>query len=894
MSITNLESIFEPARIAVVGASEKEGSVGGTVLRNLQAGGFDGTLLAINPKHDEVFGVPCHARVGELDEAPDLAVICTPTKTVPNIVDQCGQAGTRGVVVVSAGFAEAGNEGRRLQEALREKASRHDGLRILGPNCLGIICPDRNLNASFAAAMPQPGDIAFISQSGALCTAVLDWALQRGMGFSHFVSIGNMMDVSFADLIDYLGDQAAARGVILYAESITNAREFLSAARAATRRMPVIAYKAGRFTSSAEAASSHTGAMAGADAVYSAAFRRAGIERVFDTEDMFDCALLLSRCRQPCHGRLAIVTNAGGPGVMASDALVAQGGALAELTGDTIQSLDELLPTGWSGGNPVDILGDTGPQRFTDAVRLVLQDSAADAVLVILTPQDMTDPTATGQKLGEFAEETGKPILGAWMGGKAVRAGAQALNERGIATYGSPEAAVRAFMHLTSFTRNLEVLQETPQEIELDFKTDRSGRQRDARKILNGGAETLLESEAKQFLELYQIPTATARLATSADQAITIARDLGYPVVLKVASRAVTHKTDVGGVALNVTDDEAVQRVYERITNAVMRDEPDAEIAGMTVGRQVDSGDGVELILGAHRDPVFGTVLMVGTGGTMTEVLNDSVIELPPLNERLARQMLQRLKSWPLLQGHRGRPEVHLQQLVETLLRLSCLIVEQPAVKELDINPLLVTPEHVSALDAHVELDLEKVDWTVPPFAHLAIRPYPEQFVQSATIEDGVEVLLRPIRPEDEPHWRALLKRCSRETLRDRFSRAFEEPTHQMAVRHCYLDYDRELALVAEHQGVGENDLLGECRLMADPDRHTAEYAALIADDWQGRGLGTKLTERILEIAGKWGLQVVVAETDTDNGAMLNVFRECGFELHTNNGRVQAVKDLLT
>lgn len=879
MSIHNLDRIFRPQHVAVIGASNNPASVGGPVLRNLLGSGFAGTVYPVNPKHETVLGVPAYASVAKLPSTPDLAVICTPAPTIPGLVRECGEAGIAGVVILSAGFREAGAAGRALEGQVRDEARRFPGMRLIGPNCLGVIVPSAGLNASFAAGMPQPGHVAFISQSGALGTAVLDWAQEREIGLSAFVSVGNMIEVGFGELIDYFGQDPHTRAILLYVESITDARRFMSAARAFSREKPIVAYKAGRFAESARAAISHTGAMVGEDAVYDAAFQRAGIERVFEFEELFDCADLLARQRVPCGGRLAIVTNAGGPGIMATDALMACRGELAKLAAPTLAQLDELLPASWSHANPIDILGDAPPERFGEALRRVLADEGVDAALVILTPQAMTDPTAAAKAVAESAAQSGKPVLASWVGGRSVREGIHLLNHAGIATYSAPEQAVRAFMHLVSYARNLEVLYETPRALPVVFDDDRSQVRDLLRVTAPAGDGVLPEPVSKAILRAYGIPTTEPHLATSTEAAVDLARRIGYPVVLKVHSPQITHKTEVGGVVLNVQDDAGVREAFARIETNLHKTRPDAQWEGVTVQRMVAAGGGVELILGARKDPVFGTVLMVGMGGIAAEILGDRSLALPPLDERLARRMLEALRIWPLLRGYRGRPGVDVTRLVEVLIRFSHLIADHPEISELDLNPLLATTEEVIALDARLVLDREAVCKTALPYAHLAIRPVPEEYHRIVRLKDQSEVTLRAIRPEDEPMWREMIASCSPESIHARFRSGIAGATHQMACRYCFIDYDREMAIVAEVEAAGSRRLAGVGRLVADPDRQTAELAVLVVDPWQGKGLGTLLTEYCLEIARDWQVTCVTAETSPNNGRMLALLRHQGFEL---------------
>ncbi len=886
-----LDRIFKPQRIALFGANENPKSVGSMVLRNLVGSGFRGVVYPIHPVLEAALGVPCHADVGSLPRTPDLAVVCTAAATVPEIVRKCGEAGIRALVIVSAGFREAGPEGVALEARVREEAHRFDGMRILGPNCLGVLVPALGLNASFAADLPKPGHVAFVSQSGALCTSVLDWALEENVGFSCFVSLGNSLDLDFGDLVDYLGEDEATRAVILYIESIRDARRFMAATRAFARTKPIIAYKAGRFAESARAAASHTGAMVGADAVYEAAFQRSGVARVLEIGDIFHCVELLARYHPPRGARLAIVTNAGGPGVMATDALIARKGALAQLGPETMEKLNESLPPFWSRGNPVDVLGDARAKRMGKATEIVLADPGVDAVLVILTPQAMTDPTAAARSVSELAKGAGKPILAAWLGGRRMKEGIALLNQAGIATYATPEEAVRAFITLVGYARNLEALYETPRDVPVQFSLDRA----EIRSLLlslaaETASEVLPEGASKRLLATYGIPvTAPVEVATP-DQAADAAASIGYPVVLKIHSPDITHKTDVGGVALDLNDAEAVRRAYGRVIESARQARPGARVEGVTVQPMVRREEGVELILGAKQDPTFGAVLLIGTGGVAAEVLADRSLGLPPLNERLARRMIESLAAWPLLGGFRGRPPADIDRLIETLIRFSYLVADFPEIAEIDVNPLLAAPGGVIALDARIVLDRPRLERPPRPYEHLVLRPYPEEYVRQASLRDGSPVTLRPIRPEDEPLWMELLASCSPETIFSRFRSAVAWRRHEFATRYCFIDYDREIAMVAEGIRDGKRKLLGVGRLIADPDHQTVEYAVLVADAWQDRGLGGVLTDTCSEIALRWGLRRIVAETDPSNYRMIALFKNRGFTLREVGGEVVEVE----
>ena len=882
MSTHQLGSIFKPRRIALIGVTANPRSVGGKIISNLVGNGFQGVIYPVSATLEAVQGMACYANLTQLPHVPDLAMICTAAEQVPEAVRACGEAGIKGVIIVSAGFKETGEAGQALEQAVREAQQQFKGMRILGPNCLGIIAPGQHLNASFGPGMPRKGHVAFISQSGALCTSVLDWAIQEKIGFSYFVSVGNALDVDFGDLIDYFGEDEETEAIILYVESIARARAFLSAARAFARSKPIIVYKAGRFPQSAAVAASHTGAMAAEDAVYEAAFQRAGLVRIYNIDDVFHTAELIGRQKLARGPRLGIVTNAGGPGVMAVDALIDAKGTLAALSDETMANLDESLPPMWSHGNPVDVLGDAPGKRLAKAVRHVVDDSGVDAVLVILTPQAMTNATASAKALIKIAAETRKPILAAWMGGERMAQGIRLLTDANIPTYMTPEQGVRAFMVLVEYARNLESLYQTPKDIPVEFTLDRKTLRDEFETLIPTTGDLLDEAHSKIMLEAYGIPTARPRAAASAEDAVKQAEAMGFPVVLKILSPEITHKTDVGGVVLNLGSAAAVREAFITITDSARRLCPKARIDGVTVQPFIETQHGVELILGTKKDPVFGTVIMAGAGGVTAELYNDSVIGLPPLTEKLARRMLQSLKIWPLLEGYRGSPTLHIDRLIEILIRLSYLAADYPEIGELDINPLLVTAEDVIALDARVVLDRKAMGQAAKPFAHLALRPYPEEFVRPATLQNGTPILLRPIKPEDEPLWFDLLGDCSKESLYMRFRYAFHWHTHEVATRYCFNDYDREIAIVAEQENGGKRRLIGVGRLIADPDRETAEFAILIADYWQNHGLGGVITDFCMQIAREWGLKKIFAQTTTDNPRMISVFRKRGFEVQTD------------
>ncbi|MBN1197860.1 MAG: bifunctional acetate--CoA ligase family protein/GNAT family N-acetyltransferase, partial [Bacteroidales bacterium] len=882
MDVHHLNTIFRPHRIALLGISSNPNSVSGKVLINLVSGGFRGVVYPINSEYEAVMGIPCFPDIESLPKVPDLGIICTAPKSVLQAVRECGEKGIRGIIIMSAGFRETGEEGIKLEEEIRQEMIRFPGMRILGPNCLGVIVPGYGLNASFASSMPATGHIAFISQSGALCTSVLDWAKEGKIGFSYFVSIGNALDVEFGDLIDFFGEDEHTSCIMLYVESIRDARKFMTAARAFARKKPIIVYKAGRFPESAQVAASHTGAMASEDAVYDAAFQRAGLARVYEIGDIFNVAEIIGRSKFPTGSKLGIVTNAGGPGVMATDALMALKGELAILTEKTVDQLNQQLPPAWSHTNPVDVLGDARAKRISKAVKVVLEDEQVDAVLVILTPQAMTNPLAVAKEIALIAPVSRKPIFTAWMGGASMASSIELLASAGIPSFTTPEQAISAFMTLVAYSRNLKTLYETPRDIPVEFSVDRRTLHNHFIRRIKGKGPILQETLSKEILETYGIQTTRPMPASSAKKAVATAQETGYPVVLKIDSPEITHKSDVGGVILDLRDDTMVEDAFNRIVSDAKTKCPDANIKGVTVQRMVDLKEAAELILGIKKDPVFGTIMMVGMGGIFAELFQDKALGLPPLNEALARHLLESLKIWPVLNGYRGMPPKNVEMLIDMMIRISYLAADYPEITELDINPLIVTPNEVIALDARMVVDMDMQDEKVSEYHHLALHPYPEKYVKKQTLQDGSEITLRPIKPEDEPLWLELLGNCSKESLYSRFRYFFHWETHEIATRYCYIDYDREIAIVAEINDQGTRKLIGVGRLVADPDHEAVEYAILVVDAWQNRDVGNLITDYCLEIAGKWNPSRIYAQTTTDNHRMISMFKKRGFLMMHN------------
>jgi acetyltransferase len=873
--------MFAPKSIALIGASEKVGSVGRALLENLQS--FRGHVFPINPNHATLLGQKTFPKIANTPEKVDMAVIATPAATVPGIVADCADAGVKGAVIISAGFKESGPAGAELEKQILE---RRGNMRIIGPNCVGVMLPHIGLNATFAKPLALPGNIGFISQSGALCTAILDWSRSTQLGFSAFISIGSMADVNWGDLIDHLGDDPHTRSILLYMESVGDARSFLSAAREVALTKPIIAIKVGRSGAAAKAAASHTGALTGSDDVLDTAFRRVGVLRVDTIEELFGLAELLGKQPRPSGPRLAIVTNGGGPGVLATDALIECGGKLAELSAKTFNELDKVLPPHWSRGNPADILGDASPDTYARAVEIVSRDQNNDGLLVVLSPQAVTEPTKTAERLRPFAKLKTKPILASWIGGVGVRPGMEILDRAGIPTFEYPDAAARAFCAMWRYSHNLDALYETP-ELTAGAEINRS----QAEKIINRARKTrrtlLTEIESKQLLAAYGIPAVVSKIAKNEDEAVELAKKIGGPVVLKIYSETITHKSDVGGVKLNLRGMAAVRRAYREIKSAVagvvdpgaaINDRGYNEFLGVTVQPMI-AHDGYELILGSSIDPQFGPVLLFGTGGYFVEVFKDRALGLPPLNRTLTRRLMERTQIYGALKkGFRGREPIDLSALEDLLVRFSQLVIEQRWIKEIDINPLLVSSKQIVALDARVVLhDPQTREADLP---RSPIRPYPTEYVIRRKI-GGVEVTIRPIRPEDEPLMVRFHKTLSDRSVHLRYFGLVSlerRIMHERLRRVCFIDYDREIALVVDLQGRdGKHQILGVGRLIKEHGTDEAEFSVLISDPWQGKGFGSELLKLLVQIGRKEGLRRITGHISPENTMMKAVSEQVGF-----------------
>jgi acetyltransferase len=887
-----LDAIFAPHSVAVIGATDRAGSVGRAVLWSLVSSPFGGTVYPVSDKRTSVLGIKAYKNVADIPEAVDLAVVVTPAATVPGILADCVEAGIRGAIVISAGFKEHGEQGKELERQILERI-QGTGLRLIGPNCLGVMNPISGLNATFASNIACPGNVGFISQSGALCTAILDWAQKEMVGFSAFISVGSMLDVDWGDLIDYLGNDPRTQSIVMYMESVGDARSFLSAAREVSLSKPIIVIKAGRTEAAAQAAASHTGALTGSDEVLDAAFRRCGVLRVQTIADLFYMAEVLSKQPRPKGPRLAIVTNAGGPGVLAADGLLSNGGQLAQLSAESMEELNNLLPPHWSHNNPIDVLGDALPDRYAKVVDVAVHDPNIDGLLAITCPQGMAQPTLTAESLKAYAHSTGKPVLASWMGGAEVAAGTDILNRAGIPTFQFPDTAARVFCYMWRYSYVLRGLYETPVlRGEADAGPDRSRVAQLVKQARQAGRTLLTEVESKELLAAYGLPTVQTEVARNEDEAVARAGGIGYPVVVKLLSETVTHKTDVGGVQLNQRDPEAVRRAYRTIEASVREKAGDGHFQGVTVQPLIKL-DGYELIVGSSVDAQFGPVLLFGAGGQLVEVFKDRSLALPPLNTTLARRMMEQTNVLTALEGVRGRKAVDLAALEEFLVRFSQLVVEQPWIKEIDINPVLASPERIVALDARVVLHGRDVAEEELP--RLAIRPYPVQYVQPWTTKNGKQVSIRPIRPEDEPFLIKLHQALSERTVYMRYFQPLklsQRTAHERLTRICFIDYDREIVLVVEYKGEGgPSEIIAIGRLSKlRGGSNEAELAVLVDDRYQGQGLGTELYRRLIAVARDEKLKRVVSTILAENREMRAICQKLGFRMEADmdDGTVRA------
>ncbi len=879
-----LDPLFLPSSVALIGAKDEPGSVGATILKNLKAGGFPGRVYPVNPKRKEVMNLKCYPSIADVPEQVDLAIIVTPAATVPSLVAQCVAAHVKTAIIISAGFKELGPSGIKLEEEILLHA-RRGNMPIIGPNCLGVMNPIYGLNATFASGMALPGNLAFISQSGAMCTAVLDWSYREKIGFSSFVSIGSMADVNWGSLIDYLGSDPNTQSLLLYMETIGDARSFLTAAREVALEKPIIVIKAGRTQAAAQAAASHTGSLAGSDEVFDAALERVGVLRVNSISELFSMASVLSRQPRPKGPRLSIITNAGGPAVLATDATIINQAELSVLDSKTIDALNKPLPAAWSHGNPVDILGDATAETYEKTLEIVAKDENTDGILVILSPQDMTDPTGVAKKVQSFSNIPGKPLLASWMGGEAVAEGTRILNTANIPVFEYPDDAAKTFAMMWKYSQNLKTLYETPDAgVKNHFhqgntRTEKVDAFLDA--VLYSGRTLLTEAESKQLLSYYKIPVVETLIAKTVDDAIEKAIQIGFPIVLKLFSETITHKTDVGGVKLNLRSPEDVLKAFQEIKESVTRLAGAKHFEGVTVQRMVPKG-GYELILGSSTDPQFGPVLLFGSGGQLVEVFKDSALAIPPLNSTLTRHFMKKTKIYEALHGVRGQKAVNLASLEEILINFSQLIVQHPRIKECDINPLLASNDEIIALDARIVLhDAAITDAELPK---LAIRPYPLNYVIHSQLKDGTPIILRPIRPEDERLIVSLHKELSEKSVRQRyfeFMSLDERVAHERLIRICCTDYDREWTTVAEINGDNgkEKKIIGVARLFRVPGTRYARFSMIIIDSHHNQGVGTQLLKCLISIAKEEKIEMIDSRILSENTEMIKLCKNLGFTI---------------
>ena len=874
MTIRHLDSLFLPSSVAVIGASDREGSLGAVVLRNIKLGGFKGPVWPVNAKHAQVDGGQAWPDVDSLPAAPALAIICTPAESIPALISALGRKGTQAAMVLSAGLKKMMTpHGISIEQAMLNAARPHL-LRILGPNCIGALVPGAGLNASFAPGNALPGQLAFITQSGALATAMLDWANSRGIGFSHFVSLGDSADVDFGDMLDYLGSDPGTRAILMYVESVKTARKFMSAARAAARNKPVILVKAGRAPAGAKAAASHTGALAGSDVVFDAAVQRAGMLRVDTLEALFDAAETLAHTRGLRGERLALVTNGGGAGVLAADSLSLGGGTLADLSPATLAALNDCLPPTWSQGNPIDIIGDAPVARYQAALRVLLAAPEVDGVLFMHAPTAIVPAIQIASACLPLMQAAHKPVLASWLGGAVVAAARQATKAAGIASYSTPERATAAWMQMVHYARNQQALQQLVTAEAPSLQPKRAMAQALVARALQDGREWLGDTDSQALLAAYGIPVVDTRKTANADAAVAAAEAMGFPVALKIISPQILHKSDVGGVALHLKSSAELRSAAYAMLAQVARLRPEAVVQGFTVQSMAERPGARELIIGINTDPLFGPVLLLGEGGTAVE-LRSHAVALPPLNARLAQDLMERSRLGPLLAGYRGQTAANTAALIDTLLKVSLLACDMAQLAELDINPLLIDDKGVLAVDSRVRVHASQAQGG----AHLAIRPYPLALVESAMLADA-SVLIRPIRPEDGQRLKDFYAHAEPADMRLRFFMARREVPHSELARYSQIDYDREMTFIAlpayETDGCA---MLGEVRAVCDPDNQRAEFAIQVASDWQGQGLGRLLLSKLLAYLQTRGTAEVVGEAFLENTRMVALARHAGFEV---------------
>ena len=876
-----LTSLFTPDSVALYGASDKPDSVGGVVFKNLLTSGFKGRIYAINPKRDEVQGQKAYSSLDEIDESVDLAVVATPAKSIPGIVEACGERGIKMMLILSAGFRETGAEGRRLEDKVTQLVRRY-GIRLMGPNCLGIIRPDKGLNITFGNNNAQPGNLALVSQSGAICTAILDWAKQNDIGFSAVVSTGIAADLDFGDYLDFLVSDQATKAILLYIEGVNNSRRFMSSVRAAARVKPVIALKVGRHAAGAEASMSHTGALVGSDVTFAAALSRSGVLRVETVGQLFAAARALSSIHYRSESEhLVIITNGGGPGVMAADRATDREIELSSLSAETITALNGVLPTVWSHGNPVDIIGDAPPERYQQALDICLEDSGVDGAIVILTPQAMTNPTEVAEAVIKSADKSSKPIMTCWMGGDQVEEARRRFNNARVPNFRMLENAVDAFSYLARYNKNQRLLLQTPAGLPRGQKPpDRDGASLIIEAVLTEQRKILTEPESMAVLNAFRIPTVRNAVAHSANEALINAESIGFPVAMKVLSTDISHKSDAGGVRLNINSAQEVRGAYRQLVDAVQLSAPDAEISGVTVEKMYRSSNGRELMIGVIRDPVFGPVISFGSGGTSVEIMGDSAVSLPPLNRQLAIDLINRTKVSKMLGKFRQLPAVDIDQLIDVLLRVSSMACELPWLQEMDINPLIMDETGIVAVDARIVVDYPKP--STDPYHHLAIHPYPSHLVRKEQLNDGTDIVIRPIRPEDAEIEAKFVRELSTEAKYFRFMNSLQELSQDMLVRFTQIDYHNEMALIAVRSDDAGDEQIGVARYTTNVDKTSCDFALTVSDRWQGRGIAHHLMQDLMEVARDRNLKKMQGQVLSENTKMLELVASLNFQIRND------------
>jgi len=879
--LRGLEPFFNPGSVALIGATDKDGSAGRIILENLVQSVDRRKIFAINPNREKVLDLKCYPNIAAVKEPLELAVIVTPAETVSDLVQDCGKVGVPAVTIVSSGFKEIGAEGA-AREAIIDEIARKYNVRIMGPNCMGTIRPSVALNTTLIRRMPQKGYVAFISQSGALGTGILDWAIRRNIGFSAFVSLGSMLDVDFGDAIDYFGEDPETRSIIIYPESLGNVKRFMSAARGFARTKPIIVLKPGKFQESVQAVRSHTGSMVGEDMHYDAIFRRAGVVRVEEMRDLFNCASILDSAKLPWGPNVVIITNGGGPAVLAIDNLISRGGKLAALNNETMATLNKFLPPNWSRANPIDIREDADVQRYKNAIEAAISDPTVNGILVIYTPQGKAGSEELAREVIKLAKQTGKPMLMVWIGGELVASGRQMFADSKIPVFEFPEEAVTTYLYMWQYARNLGMLYQTPEESPMPGAS-RNHLKTVLHKAMRERRLQLTEEDASKFLSTYRIPTTMPYIARTPEEAVSLAVRIGFPVILKIASRDIIHKSDGGGVSCKLDTVEDVKATFKEIISNLCKLYPEARIDGVSVHNFI-SNYNYELIIGAKKDPVCGPVIMFGLGGRETEFIKDFAVGLPPLNQALARRILEQTKIYELLNhGSRTRPPVNTRLLTEILVSVSNLVVDFPEIKELDINPLAVSPNAAIALDARIILDFDLAVRDIPEYGHLIISPYPTRYITPWQCKDGRQVILRPIKPEDESLERDALEGLSEESLRLRFFAVPRKITHEMLTRFCNIDYDREMVIIAEYNADGKRRSVGNSRLFIQGDGRTGEFAVYVAEDFRNVGLGLKLMDMIMGIAKEKGLSSIYGITMNENLRMIELARRLGATIERYN-----------